>query len=464
MKKKILLSSILTIVLCLSLIAGSTFALFTSTSQVSIAATAGNVKMTAGIEITKVESVEGDENGTIEDENGFTYSYSYKDEDGTDGYTFINGGTATVTDSVLTMTEVTPGDKITLQVTGKNDSDIAILYRYKIDCAAGEDLMKGLVFTVNSVAVDKYMATYTSPWIDLAKGNDIAPVVITVELPVTAGNVFQNQTTEIRVIVEAIQANAVVEDNVDPVITYFNTAATVADAADLIADPFLPEVSITESIAGAVTIDADLADKTIYANGNDVNLIFTGNLDNVVIDGIVDTLGQGRKINLNAASGNVTITNSTFLSTGSNSNIAFYPGANIDITIDSCTFTGSGKSYAAWSTSAGEIIIKNSTFNTMGSWAILINGTQYGDFVIDNCTFNGCTDGIVKSGIGGAGASGLVEGNFVFTNNTIVQSAGHDNSDAKWFGVSYNGTATVSGNTLDGAAWEPGEAQGIVKK
>ena len=50
MKKKILLSSALTIALCLSLIAGSTFALFTSSKTFSIAINSANVKLEAQIE------------------------------------------------------------------------------------------------------------------------------------------------------------------------------------------------------------------------------------------------------------------------------------------------------------------------------------------------------------------------------------------------------------------------------
>lgn len=50
MKKNIILSSVLTILLCVSLIAGSTFALFTSESSVNIAVTAGNVEVVATID------------------------------------------------------------------------------------------------------------------------------------------------------------------------------------------------------------------------------------------------------------------------------------------------------------------------------------------------------------------------------------------------------------------------------
>ena len=52
MKKKVLLSSLATIALCLSLIAGATFALFTSKSTSSIEVTAGEVKIEAAIDST----------------------------------------------------------------------------------------------------------------------------------------------------------------------------------------------------------------------------------------------------------------------------------------------------------------------------------------------------------------------------------------------------------------------------
>lgn len=220
MKKKVLLSSIATIALCLCLIAGSTFALFTSKSNVNIAVTAGEVDMVAGIAITKLESVKGDVNGTIVDENGNTYSYEEVSPN------FTNGGTAEVVGSVLTLDKITPGDKVTFEISGINNSNVAIQYRYVIECLSGDDLMKGLEFTINNVVIDKYMESYTSPWAPLAVGTSMTNVPITIELPVSAGNEFQKESTEIRVLVEAVQGNAVVDANTDPVITYYNTAAT----------------------------------------------------------------------------------------------------------------------------------------------------------------------------------------------------------------------------------------------
>ena len=50
MKKKTLLTSILAIVMCFSLITGATFALFTSEDKVNIAITSGKVEVTATVE------------------------------------------------------------------------------------------------------------------------------------------------------------------------------------------------------------------------------------------------------------------------------------------------------------------------------------------------------------------------------------------------------------------------------
>ena len=49
MDKKTLLASLLTIAVCLTLIAGSTFALFTSEDAVNIAVTSGKVNVTATV-------------------------------------------------------------------------------------------------------------------------------------------------------------------------------------------------------------------------------------------------------------------------------------------------------------------------------------------------------------------------------------------------------------------------------
>ena len=147
MKKKVLLSSILTIALCLSLIAGSTFALFTSQSEVNIAVTSGKVEMVASVKDFKLYSVEAENAGTIVDENGGTYKYVER----TDGK-FVNGGTAVLDGSIITLDNITPGDKISFGINGANNSDVTVQCRYTIQCAGDEALMKGLIVYLDGVA------------------------------------------------------------------------------------------------------------------------------------------------------------------------------------------------------------------------------------------------------------------------------------------------------------------------
>ena len=446
MKKIALLSSIVTILLCLSLIAGSTFALFTSKSNVNIAVTAGEVDMVAGIAITKLESVKGDVNGTIVDENGNTYSYEEVSPN------FTNGGTAEVVGSVLTLDKITPGDKVTFEISGTNNSNVAIQYRYVIECLSGDDLMKGLELTINNVAIDKYMESYTSPWAPLAVGTSMTNVPITIELPVSAGNEFQKKSTEIRVLVEAVQGNAVVDANTDPVITYYNTAATAEELAEVLADPYIPYVTITENLTYTI---GDLSNKTIDAAGNDVALTFTGTLDNVVVKNIVAT-GAGTSINLKSATatGELTIADSTFISGAGHAAAGIGLGNNVNVVIDNCNFTSNGGDYGLSNSGAtAGIKITNSTFTGFDSWAILVNDQVNGDLIVDNCTFN-TPDGVLKT-LGGG-----VKGDFTFTNNTMIGCKGHDGNSAKLLvsgsgtgPVICTGTKTISGNTLDGVEW-----------
>ena len=408
MKKTVLVSSILTIVLCVSIIAGSTFALFTSQDDVNIAVTAGQVKMDAAIELVQLESVKGDPAGTIVDENGNTYIYEVVSPN------FTNGGTAAVTSSLIELTEVTPGDKATFKITGANTSNVAIQYRYVITCEEGEELMKGLKFYVNDVEVNDYMESYTSPWYALATGNDIAPVKIAVELPVDKGNEFQNKSTTIKVLVEAVQGNAVVEDNANPVITYYSTAATKAELAEILADPYLPIVDITESITDELVLSG-ISNKTINVNNNDVKFKVTGNVENVVITGINDTADAAPSILVDSgASGTLTVLDSTLGTTDAGrpyGAIAGQGSTDLDLVVDNCTFvSNNGNKSGVYFTGLGSVTVTNSTFIDCSSWAVMVNGKVLGDVVIDNCKFYGCT-GIVKAAV-----SGAVEGDLVITN------------------------------------------------
>ena len=96
MKKKILLSSIVTIALCLCMIAGSTFALFTDDATNNVAVTSGTVDITATLGDLQLYSIKdavpGEHTGYVENVFGETYFYTTEKVDA-----FLNGGTADFT-------------------------------------------------------------------------------------------------------------------------------------------------------------------------------------------------------------------------------------------------------------------------------------------------------------------------------------------------------------------------------
>ena len=282
MKKKALISSILTIALCLSLIAGSTFALFTSESTVGIAVTAAKVEMTANITHLKLESVKADPNGTIVDEFGGKYSYvECKDN-------FINGGTAIFDEktNTLKLDRVTPGDKVSFNVIGTNTSDVTIQYRYIIECTKGlDELADGLIVSINGIEYN-CLKSYTSAWMTLQPGQDITDIPVVIDLPVTAGDEFQGKSAEIRVAVEAVQGNAATNEgsSLDLAVSSAEMLATALKsdvkniAVTLTKDIEIPMSSLGSQTPGSgeyklggeqtETIDIDL-------NGHELNIATT---------------------------------------------------------------------------------------------------------------------------------------------------------------------------------------------
>lgn len=234
MKKKILLTSILTIALCVSLIAGSTFALFTTADEINVAVTAGNVHLTANIDKDSL----------------LTWSLGETEVDArTDGL-FANGGKATVdsigagdTDgdgyddpALLTIVRMTPGDTAKFKIDVKNESNVNVQYRLRMISLAGAhevDLTETLVTTAyvdgfnyvisNASQNAANPADYkTTPWAFADANEEIGDIWVTVHFPCrddrlwpeledirdNTDNKYQNAQAEIAFVVEAVQGNA----------------------------------------------------------------------------------------------------------------------------------------------------------------------------------------------------------------------------------------------------------------
>ncbi len=194
MKKKLLLTSILSIVMCFSLIVGATFALFTSESTVNVAVTSGTVKVTASVEKWQYKTLTKD----------------WTDADLDETVLFDNiGGTATITDgATVKLDKIVPGDGVKLSVKIVNEGNVNVKYKVVVKNTATTDakLFDAMDITVDGAA---YTGESESYWMNLAVGATGTSVPVTVELPKDVdGADLMGKTCEFNVTVQAIQGNA----------------------------------------------------------------------------------------------------------------------------------------------------------------------------------------------------------------------------------------------------------------
>ena len=202
MKKNRIITSILTIVLCVSLVIGSTYALFTSEDKINISVTAGKLEVYASLsDITTI---------------------SMSEETNPQG-TFNNGGTAVYENGVLTINDITPGDKVTFNVNIDNYSNIFVKYRLVLvitdtdDVADAETPLSQKLVAIaelpNEGTTQLSATENITAWADLsgeALGTSKRTTFpMSVELPALTGNDYQGNSATVKIFVEAVQANQV---------------------------------------------------------------------------------------------------------------------------------------------------------------------------------------------------------------------------------------------------------------
>ena len=197
MKKKILLSSIAVIALCLCLIAGSTYALFTTETEVNIAVTAGKLGVKANIvkDSMQLRSLEDDPD---------TFPRAG---------TFSNGGTVRLKDGNLKISKMTPGDAVYFQVKVANTGDVAVAYKVTAianPVAEGKNLADVLKVTV--VGEDGKEFTNADSYQALGAPKSSTTFTVIVEFVNSTpehDNPYQGATADITFNVEAVQQNGV---------------------------------------------------------------------------------------------------------------------------------------------------------------------------------------------------------------------------------------------------------------
>lgn len=186
-KKSTLISAVLAIVMCVSLLAGSTFALFTSESKVNLAVTSGNVEVVASIENIEKSYV---------DENGETVS----------GKLF--GGDATFADGTLSLDNIVPKDTVKFNVKIANNSSVAIKYRTVVTVVEDNGLASSLSIDLAGYQMIGMKAANAYAKLDAGEQPEVLPVTITLPESETT----QGKSCKLSVSVEAVQGNAAVAD------------------------------------------------------------------------------------------------------------------------------------------------------------------------------------------------------------------------------------------------------------
>ena len=263
MKRNSLILSILTIVLCATLIAGSSFALFTSESKVNVAVTAGTVKVTAtagDISYTSVLGAKLEESKAVKNGN------------------------------VISIDKMVPGDVINFDITIHNESDVTINYRTIFNKISGNNaLFNALKISITNAAAEDVPATQAlsengaeapaiaTPYGTMLPGDSDIVLNVTIELPVETGNALQGTACKLAYTVEAVQGNTDFGgawDGVTVDTSWYTEELATQIAAATAENPVEIEISTAAQYAGLVKISNT---KTCFKNTvikltNDIDL------------------------------------------------------------------------------------------------------------------------------------------------------------------------------------------------
>ncbi len=386
MKKNVVLTSILSLVLCVGLIAGGTFALFTDNSETGIAVTSGTVKVDATIGTPKLYTpsiISSD--GTIPEEATNTAVDT----------TFGNGGTAEIKDNRLTLTNITPGDKVEVPIALSNTSNVTIQYRLVIKCETPEGgndadsalLYSALEFYVNNENLSG-VDSYITDWAPLNAGEDIEDLAVEILFPGSVNNDYQGLSTAVSFAVEAVQGNAETTNLLAPEDLKGETAQALNGKV---------EVSALNA-----TLSAETSSLTIGDN----NLVSSGVTELVINGGTIDS----------------------HIKTNPNPSNTDWPHVYSE--------TNGAVIYVA-APAGSKVVFKNMTIN--GFYNILPAANAWNiDVTFENCTLNGCwvgkTNGLVNIKFSGCH----------FTLDGIENLETIKNTNPLWIGPGVNGESTLS--------------------
>mgnify|MGYP002771084061 CR=1 FL=1 len=262
-KRSVIITAILAIIMCASLAAGATFALFTSNSSVNIVITSANVEVNADVKVTE----------TWHENNGERADGLY--DTGKAEVTYENN------QAKLTLSNFVPTDGVKLAVSLKNESTVKIKYRVLLlaDRTVGTELLDELDIDMNGMAFRGY--TLATEYVELEAGASIDDIPVTIVFPKEADK-GMNVTCNLAIKVEAQQGNAVADNTFE--VTDGNTiiSETAEDGSVWYSEvdntTLFKEIANGAKLAGDVkfTDNVDPAKTIVAADGSDVEINANG--------------------------------------------------------------------------------------------------------------------------------------------------------------------------------------------
>ena len=381
MKKKTLLTTLLTIAMCLCLSVGATFALFTDEAKVNVAVTSGTVDVNA----TAIATQTGSDLGTA----NANFSVS---EDGNCG--FILEGMAI-------------GDWAEFEIKVENDSDIDV--KWQIETLLNGELAPALNVEIKDSNSNVIANNSATKWIyrTVGEGVDVDTYTIHVGLPTTgtdAGdNVYMGKTANLLFTVKAVQGNATTYDPVNSKAEFAGALASggnVEIKEDYVLNESLPNGGLKEDVA-------------ISLNGNTLEATTSYKVsgDFSVVNGTYEmnkTYGHADVRNDKAGAENantVVYDDVDFVSTYKNRTngtctdrlvtaLEVCPsidGAYTNVIFKNCTFDNASVLFEGMSdkTLYVNATFENCTFNALTSGGpIEVANYVHAEITIKNCTFN----------------------------------------------------------------------------
>lgn len=211
--KKLIMGSALAIGFCASLMAGTTYALFTSESGVNVAVTSANVSIDASINEKSVQTKQ---------------LYETEWTDGMGG-TYAKGVSYDAKTATITLNNFLPGDAVKFDINVVNGSSVDVQYRASWKTQNDDGLFDGLAITIDGASYDG--TTTYSAWKLVKTGDALDSVEVQIELPEKADKAYNNKSCTLVFSVEAVQGNASV-DNGSADVTYIYTARDLKAFAD----------------------------------------------------------------------------------------------------------------------------------------------------------------------------------------------------------------------------------------